>query len=601
MWLPDAMVRLVHRRSQAARREGQHFSDYGVIDGRDEIGHATGGKKGQFPEKHLSLHVVEVNSHIAEIRSQVSGQCNHPFQVLRFRDMHLGTRWQIFAKREQLPIQAVKILGVIPGASSEVRLHEFRFSVEAEELVVHKGAAGVLQVSLADDTMLHFLVGPLPPVPEQIVLEPAFHDEPQGAPVHAPLVLADDVPGTSMGGFEDELVGKQLEIDIFNPLVHPQQIVQDLRVALRFDVAADLKLVGAPGHERVTKVQLDPLRQADLLIGNLEFPLTDIGRGIIKCGPVLKGKTACLGTLKNAGFGLLGLANNHIKDCGDEGVLNTLARCREAGIVTVGAGENAAAARKPSIVQVQGWKVGIMAFAEHEFNAASELHCGANLLDLYYSFDQIREIRASCDFLIVLYHGGIEHYVYPSPLLQKKCRKMAESGADLVLCQHSHCVGTVEQFAGGTIVYGQGNTVFGYRPGAADWNEGLIVKVSLSEKSTPMASLAYLPIVAAPSGVDVMPADQAKIFLTSLHQRSQSVTNKGFIDRSWQRYCQARHAHYLPMLLGLGRVLNYANRKTKNAIVSTLFTKKRLSVTMNLTRCEAHAEVVRTILEQSVE
>lgn len=343
---------------------------------------------------------------------------------------------------------------------------------------------------------------------------------------------------------------------------------------------------------------MEPFRQADLLIGNLEFPLTDIGQGITKCGPVLQGKTTCLDVFTAAGFDLLGLANNHIRDCGDEGVLSTLAACCQAGIVTVGAGADAAAARKPVLVERLGWKIGIMAFAEHEFNAAAENCAGANLFDPYESLDDIRALRKECDYLILLYHGGIEHYVYPSPLLQKKCRKMVECGADLVLCQHSHCVGTAESYSGGTIVYGQGNTVFGHRANDPEWNAGLLLRISLAEKAQRKATIEYLPILAGRPGVDLMPAEQAKKVLQDFLWRSQEIANNRFVQNSWQDFCERRQALYLPLLLGLGRIVNYANRKVRNRIVTLFYSKRRLRGTLNLVRCEAHHEVVETILQK---
>ena len=41
--------------------------------------------------------------------------------------------------------------------------------------------------------------------------------------------------------------------------------------------------------------------------------------------------------LKKAGFNLLCLANNHIMDRGEQGILNTLENCRKLGVDTVGA------------------------------------------------------------------------------------------------------------------------------------------------------------------------------------------------------------------------------------------------------------------------
>jgi Bacterial capsule synthesis protein PGA_cap len=381
-------------------------------------------------------------------------------------------------------------------------------------------------------------------------------------------------------------------------------VKQDTQIVICGDlcVTPDTAVLFESGNAQgLFKGLMEPFHQADLLIGNLEFPLTDLGQGITKCGPVLKGKTRCINALTAAGFDVLGLANNHIRDCGDEGVLSTLVSCRQAGILTVGTGENITVARKPLVVNVNGWTIGVKAFAEHEFNAAAENRAGANLFDPYESLDEIRALRKECDYLILLYHGGIEHYAYPSPILQKKCRKMVECGADLVLCQHSHCIGTAETHQRGTIVYGQGNSVFGYRPNSPDWNEGLIVKVSLSGISQPQATVEYLPIVADIAGIDLAPSDESGSILETFFERSKRIRDPEFINSSWRSFCKARQSHYLPQLLGLGRVLTFANRKLENGIVHLFYSRKRLRVIMNLIRCEAHHEIVQTVLQKIVE
>ena len=64
-------------------------------------------------------------------------------------------------------------------------------------------------------------------------------------------------------------------------------------------------------------------------------------------------------------------------------------------------------------------KIGIYACAENEFTIATDTTAGANPFDPFESLDHIQNLKRSCDYVIVLYHGGKEHYRYPSPYLQK--------------------------------------------------------------------------------------------------------------------------------------------------------------------------------------
>src|SRR5690606_27860319 len=141
-------------------------------------------------------------------------------------------------------------------------------------------------------------------------------------------------------------------------------------------------------------------------------------------------------------------------------------------------------------------------------------------------------------------HGGIEHYEYPSPRLQRVCRSMVRHGADLVLCQHSHLIGTVEKYRGGEILYGQGNAIYGYRPGNHAWNTGLLVSVNLSRTGMPAeaigagglkplltAAVSYVPIGCKPDGrVDFLEPDDADKCLKSLRARSAQLQDDEWLS-----------------------------------------------------------------------
>jgi poly-gamma-glutamate synthesis protein (capsule biosynthesis protein) len=337
------------------------------------------------------------------------------------------------------------------------------------------------------------------------------------------------------------------------------------------------------------------LKNADVLIGNMEFVLTDNGIAATKTGPILKGPKSFATVFKDIGFTALGLANNHIKDCGTDGVLSSLQTCSDYNIRTVGAGENENNAKKPIIIEKNGWKIGLMAFAEHEFNAAYENEPGANLLDVFSDFDHIQNFKKTVDYLIILYHGGIEYYEYPSPLLQKKCRKMIDSGADYITCQHSHLIGTEEVYNNGTILYGQGNTVFGYRANNPSWNQGLIINIELDKD----IKITNLPIEAQKTGIALANNQEKEQISKEMNTRKEKIKEKHFILNSWNTYCESKRAHIIPHLFGLGRITNKANRILKNKIISLLYSKKKHMITHNLTRCESHLEVIQTILNNT--
>jgi len=339
------------------------------------------------------------------------------------------------------------------------------------------------------------------------------------------------------------------------------------------------------------------LTNTDVLIGNMEFPLTDHCQKAIKTGPVLYGKTKYINFFKSLNFTALGIGNNHIKDCGEDGVISSLNICKENNIQTVGAGINAKEAKKPFIIERNGLKIGILAFAEHEFNVAYENEAGANLFDVYTDYDQIKSISNQVDYLIVMYHGGIEHYHYPSPLLQKKCRKMIDKGANYVVCQHSHVIGTEEKYNNGNILYGQGNTIYGHRADST-WNEGLIVKIDLNIIDTKLTStIKYIPIKAITTGIVLMNKDEKLELEKIMNKREKQINEEGFIQESWNQFCESKKTLYLPQLFGKGRIFNKLNRIFNNLLIKLFLTKTKHRITFNLIRCEAHNEVIQTILK----
>jgi len=115
---------------------------------------------------------------------------------------------------------------------------------------------------------------------------------------------------------------------------------------------------------------LPEFERADLMVANLECPLIGEPSPIMKTGPIFGAPGDCIKAIKNAGIGVLCLANNHILDHGGAGLINTLKVCAQEGVETVGAGKNLAAAGRIVVRDCGGVRVGLLAAAEHEFSIA---------------------------------------------------------------------------------------------------------------------------------------------------------------------------------------------------------------------------------------
>lgn len=338
-----------------------------------------------------------------------------------------------------------------------------------------------------------------------------------------------------------------------------------------------------------------PFLDDEYVVGNLECVLTDDPRPVRKAGPVLYAPQSAACELRALGFSALSLANNHIRDCGEAGVKTTLAACRQSGIWTFGAGTTDDAAT-PLVVEQNGIRVALLSFAEKEFNYAHAGKAGAHAFDPYGSFGEIASLRKEVDALIVLYHGGIEHYIYPSPLLRKKCRMMVDAGADVVLCQHSHCIGTRERYRSSEILYGQGNSVFGYRSGKDGWNQGLVARITVTPQTV---QVRYDVLETGTDGVvGLAPEETARIILDRLESASSKLSDEAFLEEQWKAFCLKNEASYLAMLLGFSKNGTRLNRLSRNGLVKAFYNRRQLNVAHNIIRCEAHAEVLDTILQE---
>ncbi len=164
----------------------------------------------------------------------------------------------------------------------------------------------------------------------------------------------------------------------------------------------------------------DFLSHTDLCILNLEAPLTTSTNNIPKSGPNIKADPKAIHLLQYASVNLVTLANNHIMDYGKEGLSDTLKICEENGIHTVGAGMSRESIKKPYIFEKNGKKLAILNFAENEFNRIDDV--GANTIDFISNYHQILEAKNQSDFLMLIVHGGREHYQLPTPNVRERYR-----------------------------------------------------------------------------------------------------------------------------------------------------------------------------------
>lgn len=155
---------------------------------------------------------------------------------------------------------------------------------------------------------------------------------------------------------------------------------------------------------------------------------------------------ALLGGLRDAGIDAVSLANNHIRNGGDQGVIDTCTNLDAIGIAHTGAGASVAAARAPAWLTAGGLRIAMLAYsAVGRSNWATAAHPGAAPLDVVSAAEDIRAARAAgADIVIVMPHWGQEYSYLLSSEQKSEAAALVAAGADLVLGSHSHWVGAIQ-------------------------------------------------------------------------------------------------------------------------------------------------------------
>ncbi|MDH4226525.1 MAG: CapA family protein [Deltaproteobacteria bacterium] len=198
-------------------------------------------------------------------------------------------------------------------------------------------------------------------------------------------------------------------------------------------------------------------------------------------------------SLKDAGFTVLSLSNNHAMDFGPEPIDETRILLGAAGIAYFGAGQNASEAAEPVYVTVKGVKFAFLGYAIAHDSKVYATSSRAGIISPW-DHDRIRravkEVRKNADVVVVSLHWGVEYKLLPEKSDVRLAHKIIDWGADLILGHHPHVPQGVEEYKGGLIAYSLGNFVFDQRK--PDTLLGLMLKIQFS--GSRMLSYEVVPV-----------------------------------------------------------------------------------------------------------
>lgn len=260
----------------------------------------------------------------------------------------------------------------------------------------------------------------------------------------------------------------------------------------------------------------DVLRSADITFANCEQTYSDKGNPNVIHASYSDPRN--IPALFYAGLDIISLANNHTLDWGPEGLLDTLARLKKAGMPCIGAGKNLTEARQPAILERKGTRVGFLAYGcvgpdgyEAEDDKPGYAPVRAWTIyekvdyqpatppkiisfpykdDLAAMVEDIKKLKNEVDVVVVSYHWG--QHILPR-IIPMYCFDIGhaaiDAGADLILGGHTHILKGIEVYKGKVIFYSLSNFAIELGPGSMN----LKVNVRQSKRLSSIYGTMRLP------------------------------------------------------------------------------------------------------------
>ncbi len=189
------------------------------------------------------------------------------------------------------------------------------------------------------------------------------------------------------------------------------------------------------------------------------------GKPIAKRGPNLASDETVIDVLKKLNTAGVCLANNHTMDFDAAALKNTISLLDKNGIKHCGAGKNLSEALEPMVLNINGEKLSFLNFGWdiEETVYADEQSAGCAPRNEDIILKNIKNASKNCERVFVCLHWGFEYNRLPMPYDIALAHKMIDSGAELIIGHHPHCVQPFEIYKEKPIYYSLGNFYFAGR------------------------------------------------------------------------------------------------------------------------------------------
>lgn len=341
------------------------------------------------------------------------------------------------------------------------------------------------------------------------------------------------------------------------------------------------------------------ISSADYAIVNFECPIAnnqDVP--ISKKGPNLRCSSESAKVIKKVGFNCCTLANNHFRDYGDDGCKKTISVLDRMSIDHIGGGIDLSEAQKVLVKDIDGKKIAFINICENEFSIANEDKAGAAPLDMIGNYYQIKKARNMADYVVVIVHGGHEHFPYPSPRMKQTYHWFADLGADVIVNHHQHCYTGYEIYCGVPIFYGLGNFCFDWN-GRRDnlWTEGFLLDLKIQDT----ISFELIPYIQCREEAIVREMSESEIrnFNNRINTLNHIIADDELLKNVVRNYYSDSISDCEIMMGNFSdnRIVRWLKRK---GILSSSVSKERRNVLIDYIFCESHRDKIEYWLKQNI-
>lgn len=339
------------------------------------------------------------------------------------------------------------------------------------------------------------------------------------------------------------------------------------------------------------------LKESDYAVINFEAPVViDKWNPIKKSGPNLAAPPQAMEVIKDAGFNMITLANNHFRDQGQVGVEDTLNLAEKLKLNFVGGGRDLAYAQKTKYVLIKDKKFVFLNFCEQEYSIATDNYGGSNPYDIINITRAIQEAKATADYVILIIHGGIEHYQLPSPRMKKEYRFFIDIGADAVINHHQHCFSGYEIYKEKPICYGIGNFCFDmpkYRKNGL-WDKGFMAQLTFDEDQIMLSRIPYSQCDEEPR-VRLL---EKGIYDEKFIELNAIISDDVQLLTFFQNMVAKQQKKMLSLMNVFGNKI--FDKLYKMGYLGRLYKKRRLYVAKDLLSCESLYDILKNSMNNFV-